>query len=288
MAPRIRFPALTLLFGVVALAFIGCAPAATPAPTPAPTPSHPSPQRLRVRNAGTTVIRGLVVGFAVDGRPVDHIAFGDIAPGATTDYQTVPNGVLEYAAYSFQMDGRETEQAVTDFMGMQPLPGSAFTYSVDYDPARYSQNQAIKLLDVSTDVAATGPTPTPQLSGFDAQVELDVFSGRPNPTWALSQADINTFQQKLGALPTTAAQPYPDRLGYRGLMVTLTDRASGNRALVWRVSAGVAQIAAGTAHDYYADPDQALESWLLHTGQPYLPADLFATVQAELSRHSQP
>jgi hypothetical protein len=123
----------------------------TPTPAAAPSPTHPSPQRLRVHNAGTTVIIGLVVGFAVDSRPVDHIAFGDIAPGATTDYQTVPNGVLEYAAYGFQMDGRETDQAVTDFIGEQPLPGMDFTYSVDYDVGRWSQHEAIRLLGVTTD-----------------------------------------------------------------------------------------------------------------------------------------
>jgi hypothetical protein len=151
MTARIRISAISMMVGFLAWALIACTTAPTPSPTPVPTPTPPSPQRLRVRNAGTTVIKGLVVGFAVDNRPVDHIAFGDIAPGATTDYQTVPNGVLEYAAYSFQMDGRETGQAVTDFMGMQPLPGMDFTYSVDYDAGRWSQNEAIRLLGVTTD-----------------------------------------------------------------------------------------------------------------------------------------
>jgi hypothetical protein len=151
MTRRIRFPALLLLAGLFALALSACTAASTPLPTPAPTPTPPSPPRLRVRNAGTTVIKGLVVGFAVVSLPVDRIAFGDIAPGATTDYQIVPHGVLGYAAYSFQMDGRQSDQSVTDFMGMQPLPGSAFTYSVDYDPARFSHNEAIKLLSVVTD-----------------------------------------------------------------------------------------------------------------------------------------
>ena len=151
MAPRNRLPTFMLLYSFVALAFIGCAPTVTPAPTPVPTPTQRSPQRLRVHNAGTTDIKGLVVGFAVDSRPVDSIAFGDIAPGATTDYQTVPNGVLEYAGYSFQMDGRETDQAVTDFIGMQPLPGTDFTYSIDFDRGRFTQNQAIRLIGVKTD-----------------------------------------------------------------------------------------------------------------------------------------
>jgi hypothetical protein len=140
-----------LLIGCLGLAHSGCTPAPTPSPTPAPTPTHPSPQRLRVHNAGPTDIKGLVVGFAVVGFAVDRIAFGDIAPGATTAYKTVPHGVLAYAAYSFQTDGRETDQAVTDFIGEQPLPGSDFTYGVDYDPSRWSKNEAIRLLGVTTD-----------------------------------------------------------------------------------------------------------------------------------------
>jgi hypothetical protein len=127
-------------------------PTALPLSYPVPAnPTPPAPQRLRVRNGGSLPILRLVVGFAVDGAPPDHIAFGDIAAGATTDYQIAPHGVLAYAAYSFQMNGRETDQVVADFMGMQPLPGIDFTYSVDYDPGRYSQNEAIRLLGVTTD-----------------------------------------------------------------------------------------------------------------------------------------
>jgi hypothetical protein len=133
---------------LVVLVLTGCS---ATAPTPIPTPTHLSPQRLRVHNAGPIEIKGLVVGFAGVGLPVDRIAYGDIAPGATTDYQNVPNGVLAYAAYTFQMAGRETDQAVMDFIGEQPLPGNNFTYSVDYDPSRWSKNEAIRLLGVTTD-----------------------------------------------------------------------------------------------------------------------------------------
>jgi hypothetical protein len=151
MTSCVRISVNSMMAGFLALALIGCTPAPTPSPTLAPTPTRPSPQRLRVRNAGATEIKGLVVGFAVVGFASDRIAFGDIAPGSTTEYKTVPNGVLAYAAYSFQMDGRETDQAVMDFIGEQPLPGGDFTYHVDYAPGRWSQNEAIKLLGVTTD-----------------------------------------------------------------------------------------------------------------------------------------
>ena len=134
---------------------------------------------------------------------------------------------------------------------------------------------------------AGAPTSTPFVpSGLAAQVELDAFSGRPNPSWPLSAADTETFRQKVAALSPAPAQTYPQRLGYRGLIVRLPE-ASGF-AVIWTVWDGVAQMTNGATTAYFADSDHALQSWLLQTGQPYLPADLFATVQADMSGTSTP
>ncbi len=119
-----------------------------------------------------------------------------------------------------------------------------------------------------------------------AQVELDVFSGLPNPVWTLSDAEAQTFRQMVAALSTTAAQAYPARLGYRALIVILPEASGGE--VIWRVWDDVAQKTSGATTTYYADPDHALESWLLQSGQPHLPADLFTTVQADIAGTPQP
>jgi hypothetical protein len=131
------------------------------------------------------------------------------------------------------------------------------------------------------------PTSTPFVPPeLTPQVELDAFSGRPNPSWPLSAADTETFRHRVATLSPAAAQTYPGRLGYRGLIVSLPE-ASGF-AVIWTVWDGVAQMTNGATTAYYADPDHALQSWLLQSGQPYLPADLIATVQADISGTPSP
>jgi hypothetical protein len=88
-------------------------------------------------------------------------------------------------------------------------------------------------------------------------------------------------------LPASAAQAYPDRLGYRGLIVTLSNPAGGQGSVL-HVGGGAAWLALGPTNTYYADPNRALETWLLQTGQPSLPPDLRTTVQAELAGPPSP
>ena len=131
--------------------------------------------------------------------------------------------------------------------------------------------------------AATSPpaTAAPAPGGETAQVELDVFSGRPNPSWALSDIERATFIKLAAGLATTAEQAYPGRLGYRGMMVSLRNDAGGE--LIWRVWGHVAQRTSGATTAYYGDPQQRLQKWLLQAGQPHLAADLFETVQADVT-----
>ncbi len=92
-----------------------------------------SSDRLRVTNAGTVPIQNLIVLF-----PEDKVEFGDVPPGATTEYEPVPNGVYSYAAYSFDLAGSNVGQPVIDWVGAEPLEGEAFTYVIDLDTSRDS------------------------------------------------------------------------------------------------------------------------------------------------------
>jgi hypothetical protein len=51
------------------------------------------------------------------------------------------------------------------------------------------------------------------------EIELDVFSGRPNPTWTASPDRAASFSRGLSSLPNAPARPEPDRLGYRGFII---------------------------------------------------------------------
>ncbi|MHB8114658.1 MAG: hypothetical protein ACYDHA_14545 [Bellilinea sp.] len=101
--------------------------------------------RLRLINDGTYLITDLKIVF-----PKDQLEFGDIKAGAITEYKDVPNGVYRYAAYKYQLNGKEITQPVIDWVGETPLEGISFTYTIAYDPNR-PQGQAIQLLEVTKD-----------------------------------------------------------------------------------------------------------------------------------------
>lgn len=106
-------------------------------------------------------------------------------------------------------------------------------------------------------------------------VELDIFSGRPNPTWTLPDAGATTFREKLDGLAATASGQVANNLGYRGFVVRTGDE-------VVTVQRGLVQKAKGETTTYAADPNRDLERWLLESGEPSLEPDLVTTVEQQL------
>jgi hypothetical protein len=88
-------------------------------------------------------------------------------------------------------------------------------------------------------------------------VELDLYSGRPNPTWSLEESEASSILAAWEALAPARPIPYPDRLGYRGVVVVFDD---GMRLTI---ADGVAQVG-GAAR---ADPDRALERLVVISGR---------------------
>src|SRR5215469_15004259 len=75
----------------------------------------------------------------------------------------------------------------------------------------------------------------------DWTVEVDLFSGLPNPVWALSAAQVSDLLEIWNGLEPAgdaASEPFP-RLGYRGFTVAAPH---GDR---WTAAAGVVTQAAG-------------------------------------------
>ena len=86
--------------------------------------------------------------------------------------------------------------------------------------------------------ACTGANtmPAPQM-----EIELDAFSGRPNPRWLASAEDAASLMRSLSSLPDAPHQPEPTHLGYRGFIM----RYEGQQARVYRGRVFVS--AAGTS-----------------------------------------
>ena len=72
------------------------------------------------------------------------------ARNATTEYRVFPKGVYGYAAYRYDVNGETVTQPVIDWVGEEPMQGSAFTYTINYDPAR-PPIQQIQLVQVTRD-----------------------------------------------------------------------------------------------------------------------------------------
>jgi hypothetical protein len=110
------------------------------------------------------------------------------------------------------------------------------------------------------------------------EVELDIFSGMPNPTWMLTDAETASFVKQLDELPRTSARELSANLGYRGFNVKC---AHGAATQLIRIQNGTVQISDDIASVYANDTGRELESWLLGTAKRHLKYELFKIVERE-------
>lgn len=113
-----------------------------------------------------------------------------------------------------------------------------------------------------------------------AEVELDIFSGRPNPTWKLSAEETSQFLGLLRELPSTEPGWFDAGLGYRGFAVSFQDPQG--RATRVQIYKGIVKRSVEESTEYFADKDRKLERWVLKTGRSELSPDLYEVVAKEL------
>jgi hypothetical protein len=101
-------------------------------------------------------------------------------------------------------------------------------------------------------------------------VELDVFSGRPNPTWQLTGAEAAELRSRLAdptrtPLASATVPPPSGRLGYRGFVLGDPERtlAGADRLEVGEGFVRAVHGATGRTLAVFADADRALERWLV-------------------------
>lgn len=110
--------------------------------------------------------------------------------------------------------------------------------------------------------------------------ELDVFSGRPNPIWNLSEAQCAEIEQHIDQLPETAGESLqsPPGLGYRGLIIHYENQQGVRDSI--RIYRGISQ----SEQLQLQDPDRKLEKWLLNTGQDLVDSNMQEYLQTELAQ----
>ena len=123
--------------------------------------------------------------------------------------------------------------------------------------------------------AASTTTPTqPFTTGTSGAtqpvtVELDVYSGRPNPTWTLTAQEIDELTQRLQKLATLPAVPSVGNLGYRGFLLYNPENAPGIGPQV-RVYNGIVIITdQGQGRTSAYKDSHALEQWLIEQARAH-------------------
>ena len=97
------------------------------------------------------------------------------------------------------------------------------------------------------------------------EIELDVFSGRPNPNWMLSEVQVDELKAKLSLALPEAKPKTPPQLGYNGFIIRNPDNLPAIPDYI-RVFSGVLTITDKGKIRYCKDVSN-IEGWLTHCNQ---------------------
>ena len=114
-------------------------------------------------------------------------------------------------------------------------------------------------------------------------VRLQVFSGRPDPTWEISPEQMEALAALVDTLTPGVPAPQDEArgLGYRGFSVEhLTHPALGDPLLAVQ---GMVQQGQGANARWHADPHHFVELLLLESGQAVLDPALYHIMKTMLA-----
>lgn len=124
--------------------------------------------------------------------------------------------------------------------------------------------------------SAPAPTSPPVVEGEPevrkVTVELDIFSGQPNPVWELAAEEVTELDALLTQLEATSPRPVYDELGYRGFVIVY-DQGSAQERL-FRVYGEMVVEEREQITTHYQDPERTIERWLIAQARTHLPDDL--------------
>jgi hypothetical protein len=123
-----------------------------------------------------------------------------------------------------------------------------------------------------------------QAQGILLEIELDAFSGRPNPRWELTGEQAAEFLTRLRALrPTLRSHFEEGGLGYRGFIVRAKGEPLGGFDEV-RLYRGTVLARYGGRTDTFSDAERILERWLLNSARGHVDGSVLQYVQGEIGR----
>jgi hypothetical protein len=100
-----------------------------------------------------------------------------------------------------------------------------------------------------------------------AIVELDVYSGQPNPRWALNREICQNILEEISHLATESKLiPRSNQLGYRGLRVVMDIASSGKHEEIY-VCGGYVFLFHKGLETVFIDSGRQIERKLLTSGK---------------------
>lgn len=130
--------------------------------------------------------------------------------------------------------------------------------------------------------AMAAPNEKPVGNPSNVMITLDVFSGRPNPTWSLSEPMTAEFLRRLHALePAKVDAPEFDDLGYRAVIAEFQDQTKGTTVV--KASRGFVKLNQDGQQSRYTDVNRQFELWLVNTGASHVAPDVLRYVTGEIA-----
>jgi hypothetical protein len=161
------------------------------------------------------------------------------------------------------------------------LPGANFM-TASFIRASWRVSLAVLFLTWGMHAMAA-PNDKPVTSASNVVVTLDVYSGRPNPTWPLAEGMTVEFLRRLHALDGSKAAPREfEDLGYRAVSVELQDETKGT--VVVKASRGIVTLNRAGQQFHYVDAGRQFELWLVNTGGAHLTPDILRYVTGEIAK----
>ena len=133
-------------------------------------------------------------------------------------------------------------------------------------------------------IAWCGPPRQLRAREVALQVELDAFSGLPNPRWNLTEEQTAGFLTRFRALRTARDVPSTGGgLGYRGFVVRPnTGTVNGYDEI--RLYHGTVRARRGDRVETFSDSDRGLERWLLDSARGHVDESILKYIRDEIGR----
>jgi hypothetical protein len=115
-------------------------------------------------------------------------------------------------------------------------------------------------------------------------VELNIFSGMPNPEWNLSTNQVSELLTKISSLNFTERSPVDKGLGYNGFTILRTEKSADSQ---WpkriEVKDGIIYVYYDDArYAHLIDPERTIELWLLNTAPNSVSSMLLKKIENDI------